>query len=128
MDQDLNPTVSDHANAFLDNHEALLAALSGIGNPAAIMARAQSLIREEKHKQLKLSQQQQQQQHQQQLQQQTSPKMRSLAAATKRANSASEDDSVIGQIFLTWAKIQHLGNILNQIILGIKLLGQCCFG
>ena len=98
MDQDLNPTVSDHANAFLDNHEALLAALSGIGNPAAIMARAQSLIREEKHKQLK----QQQQQHQQQLQQQASPKMSSLAAATKRTNSASEDDSVIGQIFLTW--------------------------
>ena len=89
---------------MLDNPESLISALNGINNPAALWARAQTLIMEEKQKQLKLSQQQQQQQqqHQQQQQQQhqqkhqqkhqqISPKSNGLQSGTKRPPAKGEE-------------------------------------
>jgi hypothetical protein len=66
-----------------------MSALNGINNPAVLWARAQTLIMEEKQKQLKLSQQHQQ--HQQQQQKQISPKNNGLLSGTKRPPPKDED-------------------------------------
>ena len=67
-----------------------MSALNGINNPAVLWARAQTLIMEEKQKQLKLSQQQQQQQQHQQ-QKQISPKNNGMLSGTKRPPPKDED-------------------------------------
>ena len=83
---------------MLNGSDSLLSALSGINNSAALWARAQALILDEKQKQLKLtSQQQQQLQQQLQLQlhhQQMSPKGLALIQSGAKRSLPNKEEEV----------------------------------